>query len=130
MDEHHFDALFPPQPFGTKEAARADAQLRRRTTLGFALWGRTSDDLQRQLLAPHPEIPPGFSLADFRDLLVSAEQLASINVNDPRFAAFREWMRTSSLDATIISAGTQRFTFWEARCEVVCRAIAYLEKNR
>jgi hypothetical protein len=47
---------------------RADAQARDCTALGIALFGKTSDDPHRQLLAPHPEIPSGFDLADFRAL--------------------------------------------------------------
>jgi hypothetical protein len=60
MGEQEFDSLFPPRPFGTAEAMRVEARLRRCGTLGLALWGRTSDDLRRQLLAPYPEIPSGF----------------------------------------------------------------------
>ena len=56
MDEQEFDSLFPA------------ARLRRCGTLGLALWGRTSDDLRRQLRAPYPEIPSGFDLEDFREL--------------------------------------------------------------
>jgi len=69
MDEEEFDALRRWRPFGTEDAMRlfnrdsSDIELRMR--LGAALWGRTSEDLRRQLLAPHPEIPPGFDLADF-----------------------------------------------------------------
>jgi hypothetical protein len=36
---------------------RIDAQARRSSALGIALWGKTAEDLHRQLLAPHPEIP-------------------------------------------------------------------------
>ena len=52
MDEEEFDSLMQSRPFGRQVAMRADVQLRRRMTLGIALWGRTLDDLQRQLLAP------------------------------------------------------------------------------
>ncbi len=63
MKEEEFDALMQGRPFGTEDAMRAEAQLRRIFTIGAALWGRTSDDLQRQLLASHPEIPPDIALA-------------------------------------------------------------------
>jgi hypothetical protein len=90
MDEQEFDSLFPPRPFGTAEAMGAVARLRRCGTLGLALWGRTSDDLRRQLLAPHPEIPPGFDLEDFRELqqfaqLISSGLASSRNVGLPPF---------------------------------------------
>jgi hypothetical protein len=60
MDEQEFDSLMQSRPFGRDDAMRADLQLRRGVTLAIALWGRTPDDLQRQLLAPSPQIPSGF----------------------------------------------------------------------
>jgi len=77
MDEQEFDSLFPARPFGTVEAVRAEARLRRCGTLGLALWGRTSDDLRRQLRAPYPEIPAGFDLEDFRELQRFAQLISS-----------------------------------------------------
>ncbi len=62
MNEVELDALIGSRPFGTKDAMRAEAQMRRRMalagTLGVALWGKTSDALQRQLLRQHLELPP------------------------------------------------------------------------
>src|SRR5439155_12747310 len=52
------DSLMPSRPFGTEDAMRADARLRRCTALGMAQWGMPLEDLQRQLLAPS-EIPSG-----------------------------------------------------------------------
>jgi hypothetical protein len=52
MDEEEFDSLMQWRSFGTDDAIREDARLRRCATLGTALWGRTSEYLQRQLLAP------------------------------------------------------------------------------
>lgn len=77
MDEQEFDSLFPPRPFGTAEAMRVEARLRRCGTLGLALWGRTSDDLRRHLLAPYAEIPSGFDLEDFRELQRFAQLISS-----------------------------------------------------
>jgi hypothetical protein len=77
MGEEEFDSLFPPRPFGTAEAMRVEARLRRCGTLGLALWGRTSDDLRRQLLAPYPQIPSGFDLEDFRELQWFAQLISS-----------------------------------------------------
>jgi hypothetical protein len=80
MDEEEFDAFMKLRPFGTEDAMRWDGQVRGNVglsmTLGSALWGKTSDDLQRQL-----------------------------------------------------SFGTQAFTVWEARREIVRRAIDDLEKR-
>src|SRR5580658_608206 len=102
MDEKEFDSLMQWRTFGREDAIRADAALRRRSTLGLALWGRTSADLQRQLLAVHPEIPSGFNLDDLRDLERDTHVIASL-LSDPRFGflshlAFCSW---------VISAGTQ-----------------------
>jgi hypothetical protein len=124
MDEEEFDASFHLLPFGRVDATRADAQFRRRTALGVALWGRNAGDLQRQLLAPYPEIPSGFDLAEFRDLLRSAEGISTV-LSDPG----RAWLLPLARSSAIISVGTQRFTEWEARCEILRRAIEYLEKR-
>jgi hypothetical protein len=45
---------------------RGHPRLRRYGTLGVRLWGSTTDDLRRQLLAPYPKIPSGWNLGDFR----------------------------------------------------------------
>ena len=121
MDEQEFDSLFQ-RPFTSKDAMRADARLRHNASLALALWGRTPDDLQRQLLAPHPEIPSGFNLANLRELLRSAHLISDV-MNNPRFG----WVSPSNSSAMFV--GSQRFTVWEARCEVVRRAIAHLENR-
>ncbi len=127
MDEQEFDAQMQLRPFGTADFLRAEAQARRGTALGMALWGKNSDDLQRQLLAPHPEIPAGFDVAGFRELQKSLWKLAA-GLNDSR-------LRLSSMASvraycsSIIVVGTQRLTALEARCEIVRRAIEYLEKR-
>jgi len=104
----------------------ADVQLRRGMTLGIALWGSTLDDLRRQLLAPSPEIPPGFELADFRELERSAQEILA-GLSDPRFASLSQSHLAFSSHTIVV--GIQRFTAWEARCEIVRRAIDYLEKH-
>jgi hypothetical protein len=63
MDKEELDLSMQLQPFGTKDAIRAQAQMRRRIMLGLALWGRTSADLQRQLLA---FIPAGYGSQEVR----------------------------------------------------------------
>jgi hypothetical protein len=73
VNEEEFDALMEWRPFGTGDMVRWEAELHASTglvmTLGAALWGKTSEDAQRRLLASRPEIPAGFDLADFRKLL-------------------------------------------------------------
>jgi hypothetical protein len=126
MEEEEFDSLMRSRPFGSKDAMMADALLRRRMTLGIALWGSTLDDLRRQLLAPSPEIPPGFQLADFMELERSAHEILG-GLSDPRFASLSQSHLAFSSHTIVV--GIQRFTAWEARCEIVRRAIEYLEKH-
>jgi hypothetical protein len=118
MDEQEFDSLFSV-PFGTEDAMRIDARGRRFATLGSALWGKTVDDLERNLLAPHPEIPLGFDLADFQELQLMAQRIL-LYLSNPRSA----WI--STLPPRTIIVGSARYTEWEARCEIVRRAIEHL----
>lgn len=125
MDEQEFDALFSSRPFGTQDAKREDARWGRCGTLGTLLFGRTPDDLRRQLLASHPEIPPGYDLADFRDLQHHLEMVTGA-LSDPR----NTWLsplRTTGFG--VIEVGTQRLSGWEARLEILRRAIDYLENR-
>lgn len=127
MDEQDFDSLFAPRPFGTAEAMREDARLRRSATLGIALWGRTSDDLQRQLLAPYPEYLRASiwrisgrcsgPLSGFHSMLASSTK--SVVVGFP--------FLTTPSPAIFVS--TQRFAPWEACCEILRRAIEHLENT-
>jgi hypothetical protein len=123
MDEEEFDSLAHWQPFGREDAMQT---LHRRVRLANALWGRTASDLQRQLLARYPEIPASFDLADFRDLQQSASAI-SASRGGPKFAPKFAWM--SPFASLGIFVGAQCFTAWEARCEIVRRAIEYLEKS-
>lgn len=125
MDEQEFDALFSSRPFGTQDAMREDARWRRCATLGTLLFGRTPDDLRRQLLSPHPEIPAGYDLADFRDLQRHLE-LVSGALSNPR----NSWLSplgTAAFGA--IEVGAQRLSVWEARTEILRRSIVYLENH-
>jgi hypothetical protein len=124
MDEEEFDSLIGSRPFGSVDAMRAEAQFRRCATLASALFGRTSEDLQRQLLASYPEIPSGFDLADFRKL----HQHLQMVLNDLSNSRTHWLSRFASFSAAI-AVGGQRYTMWEARCEVVRRAIEHLEKH-
>jgi hypothetical protein len=129
MDEEEFDAFMVLRPFGTEDAMRWDVQVRGDVglsiTLGSALWGKTSDDLQRQLLAPHPDIPPGFGLADFRKLLQWTAQMTSAVLLFQRLRG----LSPAVLPSPTVFVGTQGFTVGEARHEIVCRAIDHLEKR-
>jgi hypothetical protein len=129
MDEEEFDALMKLRPFGTADVvqweAESRANMRLVMTLGVALWGKTSEDAQPQLLASHPEIPAEFELADFRKLLQWTAKMAS--------AAFvlqqMRGLAPSVLSSPTVFVGPQGLTMWEARCEIVRRAIEYLERR-
>jgi hypothetical protein len=116
MDEEELDALIHLRPFGTEDAKWADPRYRRGISLATILWGKTADDLRRQLLRHPPEIHWGFDLADYREVQRTTEQV---------WAA----MSGTGLEFETIVVGTQRYTEWEARCEIIRRAIEYLENR-
>ncbi|HKD52414.1 MAG TPA: hypothetical protein VKB90_16525 [Candidatus Acidoferrum sp.] len=126
MDEQEFDALFSSRSFGTQDAKREDARWRRCATLGALLFGRTPEDLRRQLLASRPEIPSGYHLTDFHDLQEHMEMVNSA-LSNPRNIWLSPLMGTSAFG--LIEVGTQRLSTWEARLEIVRRAIDYLENR-
>jgi hypothetical protein len=129
MNEEEFDALMKSRPLGTGDVAHWEAELRANTglvmTLGVALWGKTSEDAQRQLLAPHPEIPAGGDLADFRKLLRWTAEMASAVLALQRMRG----APPSILPSSAVFVGSDGLALWEARCEIVRRAIEYLERR-
>ena len=125
MDEQEFDALFSSRPFGTQDALRADARWGRCGTLASLLFGRTPDDLRRQLLASHPEIPPGYDLSDFHVLQRHLEMVTTALSNQRN--TWLSHLRTAAFG--VMQVGTQRLSVWEARLEVLRRAIDYLENR-
>jgi hypothetical protein len=124
MDEDELGWIGRLQPFGTTEAAQWEVRLSRCDSLGKALWGRTAEDLRRQLQKSYPDLPRGFVLADFQVLLRESSRLASLNLDDPRNAWARRLVHPGA-----ISIGAQQLTEWEARVEIVRRAINYLQNH-
>ncbi|HLH20503.1 MAG TPA: hypothetical protein VKX45_24965 [Bryobacteraceae bacterium] len=129
MDEHELDSLLGrARSFGIKDAIDAETRSRRLTALGVALWGRTGADLQRQLTARHPQIPAGFTLDEFRALQRMAEAI-SARLKDARGGWLWSSLTAKDQVSSAISAGTRTFPAWEARCEILRRAIEYLESR-
>ena len=126
MDEESYFESRNWQPFGTKDAARIEAKLGRYWSLGVALWGTRSEHLERQLQLPNPEIPLGFALADFQELLKFMDlttRVASRNLSNGQYS----WARSWSEFFQKVSVGGEEITRWEARRQIVIRAIEYLE---
>jgi hypothetical protein len=126
MTEEEFDSLMRARSFGTEDARRLETQMLRGTallaTLGASLWGKTDDDLRRQLLRSYPAIPPGFGVHDLHELLhVTAQMITAISA----MVGLSHLFDTSPR----IVVHAQSYTLWEARCEIVRRAIEHLEKS-
>jgi hypothetical protein len=122
MDEEELDSMLRSRPFTTADVVRFEAQAGHLARVGRRLWGRTSADLQRQLLERRPEIPSGVELADLRDLQAWVQEFVDA-LSDPK----RPWLLGFARSTPVIAAGDRRFTEWEARLEVVRRAIEYFE---
>ncbi len=124
MDEHAFDSMRQWRGFSTKDARQIERQFERIATLGLALWGRTPDDLRRQLAADHPVIPSGCSLADLQHLFGQAQSMLSAYLRDHNM---RILLDRALKAGVIIEIGAQSFTVLEARYEIARRAIDWLQ---
>jgi hypothetical protein len=128
MDEEDLGYFSRFQPFETEAAVQRQTQMARCAALGRALWGKTADDLRRQLQQKFPDVPSGFTVADFRELLDVSQRVESLAMLERR-NAWLTWLTTLSGSTGTISVGTQRFTAWQARSEIVRRAIDCLEQR-
>jgi hypothetical protein len=128
MDEEAYFELRNWRPFGTQDAERMEAQLRRFSALGMALWGQKSEHLERQLQLPHPEIPSGFELADYRGLLKYMNLTTRFAARD-LLSRHYSWARSWSEFSQTVSVGAEQLPRWEARREIVMRAIEFLERR-
>ena len=120
MDEHVFDSLKPWRPFSTYDSACLEVQSGWLTMLAKGLWGTTNENVESQLRAKYPRIPANCTIPDLRKLL----QLANV-LSQSR----RTFVLPKSFSSLSIAAGSQRFTTWEARREIVRRAIEFLEST-
>jgi hypothetical protein len=130
MTEEEFDSLMrAARPFGSEDARQMEARMLHSTalltTLGAALWGKTNDDLRCQLLRPYPAIPPGCGVHDLHDLLQASAQMLSTIAAAYKIVGLPHAFDTSR---TIV-VHDRSYTAWEARCEIVRRAIEHLEKS-
>jgi hypothetical protein len=123
MDEEEFDSMRNWAPWGTANFRRTEVQQRRVATLSAAVFGRSNDYLQRQLLAGHPEAPEGFDLDDYRELQRHMGLLEAVMNGGRHLKVLRVlpdfWQP--------IVIGTQSYTAWEARREIVRRIIEFLK---
>jgi hypothetical protein len=123
MDEQEFDSWPGLRPFHTSDMK----QFERVAALAGKLWGAGTDYIQRQLLAPHPEIPEGFDVADFRMLQRQSEMmLVALERKPPSL----QWGSLRFMMDSKIVVGSQTFTYPEACYEIVRRAIDFLENGR
>lgn len=128
MNEQEFDAAREWRSFGAQDGMKFEQKLERLATLGLALWGRTPDELRRQLTAEHPTIPTGCSITDLQDLLGQARTLLSAyRTADHNVRIFLN--RTLKAEGDVIEIGSESFTVLEARHEVARRAIEWLENR-
>jgi hypothetical protein len=127
MNEEDLDK-FLLQPLDHLELTKIDARMRRSATLAQALWGKTLQDLERQLVAPHPALPPTFDLADYRELERSTQRVLVLLKSErvARLLAAMNSTFVAAMKSTVI-IGTTKYTEMEARHEIVRRAIEYLE---
>jgi hypothetical protein len=122
VDEEEFDAWPGLRPFHTQDVK----QIQRVAALGAALWGPAFDNLERQLRAPHPTIPIGYDLADFRSLQQQAQM--TLNWFERKGPGYPQNPLRFLMDAKIMVGG-ESFTVPEACYEVVRRAIEFLERG-
>lgn len=112
MDESNFESW---QPWTGGDFARHTYAL----TASEKLWGNL-ENLQRQLAAPSPVIPEGLRISELRFLEKIA--LAAMQMGDRAPIP-------GLPKGKVVTAGGERWTVAEARCEIVRRAIQFLGEN-
>ena len=120
MDEHEFFAQHPMRPWTRSDfenAHREGTALAQALWLSNKLWG-DAETMTRQLLAASPEIPAGLGLQELRSL----ERLARLGL---RFGD--RWHGPRVPKGSALWIGGRSLTIWEARYEIVRRAIDFLE---
>ena len=116
MNEHEFFALHPMRPW-----KRSDFENALPSAPSFwlcaKLWGDVGK-ITRQLLLNSPEIPTGLGLPELR---MWERMLVHFGSN---------WPATPGIpNHLVIIVGGLSYTVWEARYEIVRRAIEFLERR-
>lgn len=116
MNEHEFFAQHPMRPWKRSDFQNAGASAPA-LWLCARLWGDV-ERMTRQLLANSPEIPAGLGLRELRTL-----ERMLVHFGDG-------WPATPGIpkDSRIVIGGLS-YTMWEARYEIVRRAIEFLERG-
>ena len=126
MDEQQFDAMRQWRGFSSGDARKIERQFQQLATFGLGLWGRTADDLRRQLALDHPEIPAGCVLADLQHLLGQARAMLSAY---PTMDHNMRILLDRCVGTEAIKIHGERLTVLEARYEIARRAIEWLESR-
>ena len=114
MDDGDFFSRYPMRPWTRSDFENAH---REGTALADALWLRNrfwgdAETMSRQLLAASPEIPAGMGLSELRAL----ERLARLGLR-----------YSDRAPKAFVWIGGRSLAIWEARYEIVRRAIDFLE---
>lgn len=113
MDEHDFFAQHPMRPWTYSDFQRESGALARAVPLSAELWGHP-ETMRRQLSAAFPEIPAGLGLPELRVL----ERLTHLGLR-----------YSDRAPKAFVWIGGRSLTLWEARYEIVRRAIDFLERG-
>ena len=125
MTEEEFDSFMANRPFRFEDLRQVEADAGRFTSLALALWGRTPTDLASRLDAPDPQLPPGCTLADLRQLQRYVQRL-SAEARKPNNA----WLTPLTFSSLGMIAGSPHVSEGlDARLELLRRAIKYLENK-
>jgi hypothetical protein len=125
MSEEEFDSFMANRSFRFEDLRQVEADAGRFTSLALALWGRTPADLASRLDAPHPQLPPGCTLADLRRLQHYVQRL-SAEASKPH----NGWLAPLTFSSLGMIAGSPQVSEGlEGRLELLRRAIEYLENE-
>jgi hypothetical protein len=114
MNEQEFFAQHPMRPWKSSDFQDASPSAPP-LWLSERLWGDVGR-MTRQLLADYPEIPTGLGLPELRTLERMLVYFGG------------SWPATPGIPKdSVIIVGSLSYTVWQARCEIVRRAIEFLE---